>query len=157
MSDPTLIAPALPAEDEPSPLGRPKKRRERLEFALPTINVIFLLMLYFLVAGTIVQKDELSFAPPETARLATERLPRPLLVIADDGTLLLDGQVVARSDLVGAARAALADPQHATDYLNLLAPARMSAAPFLEVIAALGAADLPLRVVTVPEAAEAAR
>ena len=119
------------------------------EFALPTINVIFLLMLYFLVAGTIVQKDELSVAPPITSEDALERLPRPLLVVTDAETFTLDGEAVARQDLVAAATAAIAGPLAATPQLNILAPAEMAATPFLDLLAMLGAGGIPVRLVTV--------
>jgi len=130
------------------------KRRERMEFALPTINIIFLLMLYFLMAGTIVQRDELSVTPPVTSDVATDRLPRPLLVITDASTFTLDGVPVARDDLVAAAAAAIADPLAQTPQLNILAPRDMAAAPFLEILGAFGAGGVPIRLVTVePERA----
>ena len=127
------------------------KRRERMEFALPTINIIFLLMLYFLVAGTIVQKDELSVSPPVSTEVATERLPRPLLVITDATTFTLDGVAVDRASLVAAASAAITDPLAETQQLNVLAPAEMAAGPFLEILAAFGAGGVPVRLVTIEE------
>lgn len=130
------------------------RRRERMEFALPTINVIFLLMLYFLIAGTIVQKDELSVTPPVTMEVATDRLPRPLLVISETGTFTLDGLSIAREELVAAAAAAIADPLAQTPQLNVLAPRDMAAEPFLDILAAFGAGGVPVRLVTVePETA----
>jgi biopolymer transport protein ExbD len=129
------------------------KRRERMEFALPTINVIFLLMLYFLVAGTIVQKDELSVLPPLTSEAATDRLPRPLLVVTEVGTFTLDGVPIERGELVRAAATAIASPLAQTPQLNVLAPRDMAAGPFLELLAEFGAGGVPVRLVTVePEA-----
>lgn len=125
------------------------KRRERMEFALPTINIIFLLMLYFLIAGTIVQKDELSVSPPVSTEAATDRLPRPLLVISDAGTFTLDGMPVSTDDLVAAATAAISDPLAETQQLNVLAPREMAAAPFLEILGVLGAGGVPVRLVLV--------
>lgn len=136
-------------EGETSRLLPRAKRRERMEFALPTINVIFLLMLYFLVAGTIVQKDELSVVPPVTSASATTRLPRPLLVITDASTFTLDGVPVDRANIVGAAAAAITDPDAETAQLNVLAPREMAAAPFLEILAEFGAGGVPVRLVTV--------
>ena len=125
------------------------KRRERMEFALPTINIIFLLMLYFLIAGTIVQKDELSVSPPVSTEVATDRLPRPLLVISETGTFTLDGIAVPRDELVPAAIAAITDPLAETPQLNILAPREMAASPFLDILAALGAGGVPVRLVMV--------
>jgi biopolymer transport protein ExbD len=125
------------------------KRRERMEFALPTINIIFLLMLYFLIAGTIVQKDELSVSPPVSTEVATDRLPRPLLVISDAGSFTLDGVPLSREELVAAAAVAIADPVAETAQLNILAPREMAAVPFLEILAMFGAGGVPVRLVTV--------
>ena len=129
------------------------KRRERMEFALPTINIIFLLMLYFLIAGTIVQKDELSVSPPVSTEDATDRLPRPLLVISNDGTFTLDGVPLAREELVAAASQAIDSPLAQTPQLNVLAPRERAAAPFLESLAAFGAGGVPVRLVTVEQEA----
>lgn len=145
-----------PTGDYAALLAPRVKKRERMEFALPTINVIFLLMLYFLVAGTIVQKDELSVAPPVTEEVATDRLPRPLLVISEAGTFTLDGAPLTREELVSAAAAAIADPLAQTQHLNILAPAGMAASPFLDILAMFGAGNVPVRLVTI-EATEATR
>lgn len=146
--EPTIIAGAIEEEAAASPLARKPRRRERLEFALPTINVIFLLMLYFLVAGTIVQKDELSVLPPETERVPTDRLPRPLLSISNTGTMTLDGVPVERADLAAAAVAATGSdaPSH---QLNILAPAGMPAGPFVDILSSLADAHVAVRIVTV--------
>ena len=125
----------------------PRKPRQRMDFALPTINVIFLLMLYFLVAGTLAEHDELSIEPPQTTPLPSERLPRPLLLVTDDGRLLLDGLPLEQPDLAAWAPAALADTGAAE--LNLLVPAGMAAEPFLALLARLDAAGVPVRLVTV--------
>lgn len=134
------------ADSEGSRLARPRRKRERLDFALPTINVIFLLMLYFLVAGTIVQRGELSVVPPETSQVPTSRLPRPLLVISETGSATLDGQAMSPDSLVAEVAAALAGKGLP---LNVLAPAAMEAPGFLELVAALGAAGIEVRLVTV--------
>ena len=140
-----------PVDEEESPLNRFRKPRESMEFALPTINVIFLLMLYFLIAGTIVQNDELSVIPPVTTETPTDRLPRPLLVVHEDGRLQLDGTAVTADTLMAvAAEAVLRSP---TQQLNVLAPAEMSAGPFLELINAFAASNIPVRVVMIEETA----
>lgn len=150
--EPTVIAGAVThdAEEEENLVGWRPRRRERLEFALPTINIIFLLMLYFLVAGTIVQRDELSVLPPETTQVPTDRLPRPLLLISNSGEFVLDGVVLTRAELVPAVQTALSTAQGRP--LNLLAPAGMAAGPFLEVLAGFAAASVPVKVVTVEKA-----
>jgi biopolymer transport protein ExbD len=110
------------------------------------INVIFLLILYFLIAGTMVGKNELSFAPPTTLEAPDTRLPRPLLVLAPDGSLRLDGKLLGEGEWVAAAQA-VARPDGGQ--LNLLAPADYPADHLVRRIAALGRASIPVRLVTV--------
>jgi biopolymer transport protein ExbD len=143
-----LPPPGPPEDEPPSLLAARPKRRERLEFALPTINVIFLLMLYFLLAGTLVQRNEMGVVPPETSQFPKDRLPRPLLLISEAGGYSIDGLVVDAGDLVGAAKSALANPKALSTQLNILAPADMGAAQFLDVLSQFDAASVPVRVVT---------
>lgn len=132
------------------PNGR--RPRQRMEFALPTINVIFLLMLYFLSAGTLAEQAELSVSPPQTVEVPDERLPRPLLVVNADQAMTLDGVVVADADVATASLAVI--EATGADELNLLVPRNMAAAPFLALLARLDAAGVPLRLVTVERAEE---
>jgi biopolymer transport protein ExbD len=128
-------------------LPKPGRERPRMEFALPTINIVFLLMLYFLVAGTLAERDELSVVPPQTTPYPSERLPRPLLLVTDDGRLLLDGRTIAEDEVAASGREAL-DATGVSE-LNLLVPSTMSAAPFLGILSELDSAGVPVRLVTV--------
>lgn len=120
-----------------------------MEFALPTINVIFLLMLYFLSAGTLAQRDELSVPPPQTVQSANDRLPRPLMVVDAANRIALDGRAIDDGDFESAAQAAVVDG--AAGELNLLVPRDMPAEPFLALLARLDAAEVPVRLVTVQQ------
>ncbi|MDX1587727.1 MAG: biopolymer transporter ExbD [Oleiphilaceae bacterium] len=72
---------------------------DRLEDGLlPLINVVFLLLMFFLILGLIMQD---SVPPlPQTAASATERNPRLDLVIAADGSLQHKGEPI-RADQLG--------------------------------------------------------
>ncbi|KRA53064.1 hypothetical protein ASD80_13800 [Devosia sp. Root635] len=131
-----------------------RRPRQRMEFALPTINVIFLLILYFLSAGTLAEQAELSVPPPQTVQVPDERLPRPLLVVDADQVMALDGVVVADADIADASLAAI--EATGAGELNLLVPRNMAAAPFLALLARLDAAGVPVRLVTVERPAEVA-
>ena len=126
------------------------RRREGPDFALPMINVIFLMMLYFLVAGTITQRDELSIVPPLTQSYPPERLPRPLLVIVDAQTVLIDGRPLERGHLAAGVRTG-ADGVPVEQTVNILAPRAMAADTLLDVAAELGAAGIGVRIVSLDE------
>lgn len=131
-------------------ISLPRRGRGGPDFALPMINIIFLMMLYFLVAGTITQRDELAIVPPLTQSYPPERLPRPLLVIVDAQTVLLDGRPLERGTLAAGVRTGAAGVSGGPT-VNILAPRTMSAGTMLDVAAELGAAGIGVRIVSLDE------
>lgn len=67
------------------------------EGLLPLINVVFLLLLFFLIVGIVLQ-DQLP-ALPESATDRDERQPDMDLVVKADGSLRFDGTPIQRSAL----------------------------------------------------------
>jgi biopolymer transport protein ExbD len=122
-----------------------RKKRAELNFALPTINVALLLVLFFLVAGTIVEEEELGISPPEVMERPDTRLPRPLLAMTNEGQLLLDGVPITDAGLV---EAALAAAEAAEGPLNILVPPDSAAGLLLGRISQIGKAGIPVRLVT---------
>lgn len=84
--------PFLPSVDEP------KSLLEKVEDGLlPLINVVFLLLMFFLIAGIILQ-DELPSLPEGTVQEEGDR-PRLDLVIDADGALRFEGISLDASEL----------------------------------------------------------
>ena len=72
---------------------------DRLEDGmLPLINVVFLLLMFFLIAGIMLQ-DRLP-PLPDSAEADSREEPRLDLVIAADGSLRFDGEPVSASELI---------------------------------------------------------
>lgn len=71
-----------------------------LDFSLTSVNIVFLLLLFFLTAGTLLQDAESEISAPRTEELPLGRLPRPLLSINQQGDLFLDGQATALDTLL---------------------------------------------------------
>jgi len=61
---------------------------------IPMINVVFLLLIFFMVAGTLRASDPLSVVPVESVQQQPLTLPLSLYMSAD-GTLMLNGAVIA--------------------------------------------------------------
>lgn len=122
---------------------RAMRKQEKLDFPFATINIILLLLFFFIVTGSIVGKNETSVEPPVTSRLATERLPRPLLVIDRAGALYLDERPVSLAEAI--ARMAAADPART---LNVIAERSYSAERFLDIVETMRQAGIPVRIVT---------
>lgn len=120
----------------------PPPPRKPADFSLATVNIVLLLVLFFLVAGTIVEQDETGIALPETTELPLERLPRPLLRVTATGEWVLDGTPLDRAGVL----AVLAETRPAR--LSLLVARDTPADVLLATVAALAPAEVPLALVT---------
>ncbi|MBK1668809.1 hypothetical protein CKO28_12285 [Rhodovibrio sodomensis] len=89
-------------------LRRPP-RRSAPENTIPLINVVFLLLIFFMLAGKLGQQDPFDLTPPssESARAPTGR---PVTVyVGPDGKTALGNQVMALDALETAVRAGLGE------------------------------------------------
>jgi biopolymer transport protein ExbD len=122
-------------------LARPKPSRER-ESTITLINIVFLMLIFFLIAGTL--------APPlddDVALIATREAepaePPEALVALADGTLRYRGEATTPEAFMSA-RAADQDPA-----AKLAADRELPAANLIDIVAALRAAGATsVRVVT---------
>lgn len=135
-------------------LPPPARTRPRLDFALSTINLVFLLLLFYLVTGSLVQPEEIDADAPLTRDLPLDRLPRPLLLVAASG-LFLDGNPVAPATLIESARRAVAASPR-SPFLNILAERSVSAAGLLDIVGDIQAQGIEIRLVTLHGANQAA-
>lgn len=80
---------------------RRQKQGRREENVVPMINVIFLLLLYFMIAGNLSPDTDVPVAPPVSA--SESALPRhlPELAIDADGQLFLAGRALTTEALAG--------------------------------------------------------
>ncbi|ARB44866.1 ExbD/TolR family protein [Alloalcanivorax xenomutans] len=75
-------------------------RRPPLEPVLPLINVVFLLLIFFMVAGQLAPRPTVDVTAPNSAEAATEEDPSQLMLILDkQGVLFHDGEPVAEASL----------------------------------------------------------
>ncbi len=134
-------------------LQRLVQEKQKLDFPFAFINIILLLLFFFIVTGSIVGKNETSVAPPITSRLATERLPRPLLSIDKDGALYLDELRTGLAEAVTRLKRS-APPGQAAPALNVIADRTFPAQRFLDIIETIRQAGVPVRIVTLDAQAE---
>lgn len=126
-----------------------RKSPPAMDFAVPAINIVFLLLLFFITSGSQVNRPELNVAPPTAELLPGDRLPRPLLAILPDGSLHLDGQATSEADLVAAIEAGRLGRPAARSTLSILADRSLSARDLLALMDRLrGATGLSLQLVT---------
>lgn len=132
-------------------MQRLERKVEKLDFPFAIINIILLLLFFFIVTGSIVGRNETGVAPPVTSRLATERLPRPLLLVDKSGSLFLDE--VATSLPQAIARLKAGDASAPPRTLNVIADRGFSAQRFLDIVDEVRRAGIPVRIVTLNERA----
>lgn len=127
-------------------LGTTTRKKSTLDFSLATVNIVLLLIFFFLISGSLVATDELEVDLSETADLPLDRLPRPLLLLRPDGEdWLLDGQTVTRDTLAEIATG---------DVLHILADKRLPASALIALLQDPDLDGLTLKLVTLRKFAE---
>lgn len=112
-----------------------RRRVRPLDFSLTSVNIIFLLLLFFITAGTMMRTAEQAIEPPRTRELPLDRLPRPLLVIDTKGELFLDGAPASLDELADAGGATReGDGAAPLPVLHVLPDRQLAAERFLDIV-----------------------
>ena len=80
-----------------SELGGRKEENKRRENVIPMINVVFLLLLYFMVAGTL--HLDLEVTPPSSSATNEPPVSVPQIAIQADGSLWLQGKQIEMTQI----------------------------------------------------------
>lgn len=67
---------------------------------LPLINVVFLLLIFFMVSGRLSSSDPFEVAPPESESAGEAQLDGSEILLGPTGDLALDGQEIDRATLL---------------------------------------------------------
>jgi biopolymer transport protein ExbD len=131
-----------------------RRRRSRPDdHLIPLINVIFLMLIFFMIVGQIRPADALRVEPPESQQEQAAADTEPDLVLAADGRLALGDRVLAREALPAALRDGQAAAGTAPAPLTLKADAAVPAAVLRETLALLAAAGImEVRLLTIAAA-----
>lgn len=101
----------------------PRRQGARIDVSLAIVNIVLLLIFFFLLTGQIAADDRIEgLELAETSDLPLDQLPRPILIIGPQGEWLLDGQEVA-PDLLAVALDAMPQPLTLNLLLDRAAPA----------------------------------
>ena len=123
---------------------RPKTDEERV---LPLINIVFLLLIFFMLAGRLAAVDPFRTEPPRSASEGMTQEHEMVVYVAADGRLALDGSIMDETAL----RSAIA--RHgASRTVRLKADGRAAAVRVVAVMELLGAEGVEkLDLLTLPE------
>lgn len=108
----------------------PRPRRTRGENIVPMINVVFLLLIFFLMSAQIAPPDPFDVSLPESAAEGDARAPDALYVAAD-GTLAFGGAEGTQALVALQAR-------HHTEALFIRADAALPAMQLAQLLTQLG-------------------
>ena len=130
---------------------RPARRPTR-ETIGPLVNIVFLLLIFFLLAGTLRSPEALEVDPPVAGSGVAPKPTAPTLMLDREGALALDGRQLVAGELSSALLAAAGAPS-ANSRVRLLADRRARAEqllPLLESLAELGFDEVTLVTRAVP-------
>ncbi|RMD63105.1 MAG: biopolymer transporter ExbD [Alphaproteobacteria bacterium] len=128
---------------------RPRTRNEE-ERILPLINVVFLLLIFFMLAGRLAASDPFEITPPRSASEGPAETKELLVLVGADGQLALDGVVMEEGPLKAAVSDRLVGA--GTPRVRLKADGRAEATRVVAVMELLREAGVErLRLLTVPE------
>lgn len=102
------------------PLPRPRPSRP-LDVSLAIVNIVLLLIFFFLVTGRLLNPVSADLDLSETSELPLDLLPSPILVVAENGDWFLDGAPVV-PDLLPLALEDLPQPVVLHLMINRAAP-----------------------------------
>ncbi len=77
----------------------PKRRRDSDDNVLPLINIVFLLLIFFMVAGALHARPPFDATPPGTEHADDSQPGNAILAVSADGDLALGGKPIEAAAL----------------------------------------------------------
>ena len=131
-------------------LRRFTSRRSDDDRILPLINVVFLLLIFFMLAGRLSAGDPFRVDPPASVSADPAEQRDLVVLVGADGRLALDGEVVEQSALPARLKQRLGDGGNGL--VRVKADAAVEALQVVEVMEVLRDAGVErLKLLTVPE------
>lgn len=136
-----------------SRLVRQRRRENGDDNLLPLINVVFLLLIFFMVAGQLSATDTLAVEPPEAASAGEAGMRALTVYVAADGRLAVDEVLVELDVLAGEVAGRLeAEIEAGAEPVRIKADSAADSHLVVEVMERLGAAGVAeVRLMAVPE------
>lgn len=122
----------------------PPRDRIQVDSSLAIVNIVLLLIFFFLTTGSISNSASIPVQLPDTTELPLDLLPQPLLSVDADGAMMLNGEPVAPG--------ALADAIIDEPAIHLLADRDGNAGVLLDMLAAENLIAVEVRMVTLHRA-----
>jgi len=134
---------------QPRPNGTRRPRNDD-DAVMPLINIVFLLLIFFMIAGKLASPDPFEISPPSSSSGVNDEASALILLVGPDGELALDGEVLTEAELEKALAGRLRDKPEAV--LRLKADGGSKATEIIrvmEIVRDAGAGELNL--LTLPQ------
>ena len=118
----------------------PRPVQHKPDTSLAIVNIVLLLLFFFLTTGTLASGPDTQVHLPATQEMPSGHLPTPILEVGDGGILRLDGAVISLPDL--------SDAFSTGQILHVLMDGTAPALDLLELLARPEFSDLDIRLVT---------
>lgn len=116
------------------------RRAKSIDSSLAIVNIVLLLIFFFLATGTLISSDSVDIELPETTQLPLDLLPQPLLTVDANSVMTLDGAPLEPGTL---APLLLDFPT-----LHVLADRELGAGTLLDILAAEDLVAVNIKLVT---------
>jgi len=107
---------------------------------VPMINFAFLLLIFFMLAGTLVPAQKMPIDPPRSAQATPADPSGNVLLVAEDGRVGFAGELLLESELP--ARIAQWRKEHPQEPLRVKADAAVDATRVIQLLQSLRAAGI---------------
>ena len=76
-----------------------KIKKKRLPNLVPLINIVFLLLIFFMLSGTLSKKDLFEVEPPSSYTASNAEAPEIIILISSDNKISLDDKIISSNEL----------------------------------------------------------
>lgn len=129
---------------------RQRHRRNEDEQLLPLTNVMFLLIIFFMLAGQLANPDAYAIRPPRSASEAPAAAGGLLVQINAQGLIALEGEPISPRELQSAVQDYVAS--HPRGSIRLKAAGQLNASRVIAVMSVLREVGVErLRLLTIPK------
>ncbi|HEY7886354.1 MAG TPA: biopolymer transporter ExbD [Cellvibrionaceae bacterium] len=116
----------------------PRRTSNAEDNVLPLINVVFLLLIFFMVSGSLIPEPPFKLTPPTTQHAGAQDAQPDYLAIAADGSLAWVGEAINTHELAGR----LSQRREPNAPLQIRADRRLEAKELTQLLAELRAAGV---------------
>lgn len=120
-------------------LVKPRAARSDIDM-VPMINFAFLLLIFFMLAGTLVPAQKMPVDPPRSAQAAPADPSGNVLIVTADGRVGFSGELLADAELP--ARITEWRKQHPKEPLRVKADAAVDAVRVIQLLQSLRTAGI---------------